>query len=308
MDSKRVGLVLLALIVLGAGVFLGVRWLSGDATSRTAREAGQVRHVADDARAPPASSDDDRARGPLPTGPFNAIRDELEVRAGAGDAEAAYRLGHVMASCRRYEPMADGVFAGMLANSGGMLRGAMRIAGRPVEEQELFDVFIYAKALSDRTCAGAIDLAKSVDPGDAHRWIDRAAALGHPQAMAEYSQVAFSEFDTHHALLDNAGEVARRRDRAEVLLDAALRAGEPTALAAAASWYGPDGVRRGDPVRALAYWFAYSRSSEGKALPQAALKLGREQFTHGLDAAQTQEAEALSHEIATLGLRAGSAQ
>lgn len=309
MDFKRTVLGLLALTALGGVIFLGMRWAQDDDTPPALHEAVEAQQVGRNADAPPASSDGlTRRRDPLPAGPFNAVRDELERRAHAGDAEAAYRLGHVMANCRRYEPMADGVFADMLVKGGGMLRGMMRIAGRPVEEQEMLDILVYSKELMDRTCAGAIDLAATVDPGDAHRWIDRAAALGHPRAMAEYSQVAFAEFQTHHALLDNADEVARRRDRAEVLLDGALRAGEPTALAAAAKWHGSDGVRRGDPVRALAYWLAYSRSSEGRALPRAVLKLGRERFTSGLDAARVRQAEALSHEIATLGLRTGNAQ
>ncbi len=287
-----------ALLLVAAGLLSGVllwSWRDGADAVQAAGDPARVPVVGQ--RLPHAS----RSTSPLPEGRFDEVRRELEGRAAAGDAEAAYRLASVMAVCRGYRPVGNAMLADMLVSTADLLRRSLRIGGRVVEEQAALELVVHGKALLDRTCAGATGLAESTTPADDHRWMHRAAALGHSRAKAEYASVAFVEYNTDAALLDDAAEVARRRARARRLLDEALAAGEPAALAAAARWHGRDGPGSRDPVRALAYWLAWLSTDDGREMPEAASRMATDVHARGLSPTELRRAERMAGELVARG-------
>ena len=294
MDMKRPLPLIIALIAVGAVGLLIARCAPGD--DRVLEPASTVAGTGSGS----ATSGDVPlriARTPLPVAPFDSVRVELESSANAGDAEAAYRLGHVVARCMSYEPVSDNAFDDMIAKASVMFGRSLRIGGRAIDDQDLLDVFLYSKDELDRTCAGTGELRRSGRVGDAYSWIHRAAELGHTGAMAEYADHALTEFGSHADLLDHAAEVARRREIARKMLDQALRSGEPKALAAMAKAHGDAGLLRRDRIRALAYWNAYQETTEGLALPPGLQRMGDEHYRRALDATQQSRAERLSVEI-----------
>ncbi|PJJ99424.1 hypothetical protein CO641_07670 [Lysobacteraceae bacterium NML91-0213] len=206
---------------------------------------------------------------PLPPGTFDATRAVLEDAAQRGDPEASFRIGRALAYCMRYRPVPGGELTRMLAQAIAEAGDSVRIAGRPLGDERSIDLFLYAHAEGERLCTGTDSLRKTPPAGTAYDHIARAAAQGHPGAMALYPQVAFEEFQNQAALLEHAAEVARRRDRAGTMLEAAIRAGEADALRNAAVAYAANGWLPEDPMRSLTYWFAYLGTPAGQRLPDS---------------------------------------
>lgn len=230
--------------------------------------------------------------GSLADGPFDSVRTVLVSSANAGDADAAYRLGHVTSSCLKYVPIADGVFDTMIAKAGTIV--GLSIFGRRIDDEDVLDVLLYSKDEMDRTCAGTDELRRSGRVAEAYPWIHRAAELGHTGAMAEYADHAFTEFASHADLLDHAAEVARRRELATKMLDRALLAGEPKALKALAKAHHKGGILQRDPMRALAYWLAYRETTHASMLPPGLQRMGDEHYRQALDPVQQAQAESLA--------------
>lgn len=206
---------------------------------------------------------------PLPSGTFDATRAVLEDAAQRGDPEASFRIGRALAYCTRYRPVPGGELTRMLAQAIAEAGDSVRIAGRPLGDERSIDLFLYAHAEGERLCTGTDSLRERPPAGTAYEHVARAAAQGHPGAMALYPEVAFEEFQDQAALVENAGEVARRRDRAGRMLEAAIRAGEAVALRNAATAYAANGWLPADPPRALAYGLAYLRTPAGQRLPDS---------------------------------------
>ncbi|MCD9045612.1 hypothetical protein [Luteimonas sp. MHLX1A] len=217
----------------------------------------------------------------------------LEDAAQRGDAEASFRIGQALAYCLRYRPVPAAQLTQMLASAIAEVGDAVRIGGRPVGDDRNIDLFLYAHAEGERLCAGTDSLRETPPAGTAYGHIARAAAQGHPGAMALYPQVAFEEFQDPAALVDNATKVARRRDLARTMLEAAIRAGEPDALRNAAGAYASDGWLPADPPRALAYWFAYLGTPDGQRLPEGLRMEMETKFLHGQPADTVGEARAV---------------
>ncbi|MFZ5656689.1 MAG: hypothetical protein ACOY37_06475 [Pseudomonadota bacterium] len=224
-----------------------------------------------------------RTFGPLPQGDFRTTRALLESRALAGDAEAAFRLGEVIGRCRKYESISDSTFATLLAGLAGMLDRGLRLGDERISGTEAIGLLSDAKADADALCEGTAGMTASMSLADAHRWNHHAATLGHTRAMAAYADHAFSEFPTVADLVDNAAEVARRRETARAMIERALRAGEPEALRALAIAHGTDGWMRRDPVLALAYWQAYRLTPAGQALSSTVAALVERQLRSRVD-------------------------
>jgi len=203
-----------------------------------------------------------------------------------------------------YQPVSDNAFTEMIATVGVAFGRSLRLAGRAFDDQHTLDLLLYSKDEADRTCAGTDALRRGGRDEDAFVWIQRAAALGHTAAMADYSDHAFTEFADHAALLDNADEVAGRRKTAKRMLDLALRAGEPKALLALAKAHDQAGWLQRDRIRALAFWDAYRQSVDGLALPRTIATLGSDHYRQQLGAAQQEEAGRLSLQIQADQLRA----
>ncbi len=242
---------------------------------------------------------------PLPVGDFGRIRGELEVRASAGDAAAAYRLGTTMARCREYRKIPGGVFTEAVAQVFAAFGKGVRIYGSTLEDDRVLDSMLHYKAELDRVCAGAEGLAENTRAADAHAWLLQAAMQGHARARAEYVRYAFDEFPTTNDLMENAAEVASRRERARDFVQQALDAGEPEALAALAQAHGPAPYLGHDPEAAMAYWLAYRRTGPGRQLPAGVTSLAEETFAKDMTPTQVDRARQRAHAILRRFLHTG---
>ncbi|MEZ0472674.1 hypothetical protein, partial [Luteimonas salinilitoris] len=290
-DTMRMKRLLAA--IAGIAIIGGI-WLLTRDTELPGRRAESNAKPNEAAGTAPGQDGHRRPRAPLPEGPFHAVRAELDSRARAGDAEAAYRLGNVIGQCLTYERMPMGAFIAIIAQAAAYFGDTFQLAGRPIDSDINVDALLERKQELDELCKGTEDLTETADAADAHAWILRAVALGHTTAMARYPDHAFAEFKTHADLLDNADEVARRRDRARVLIERAFRAGDPEALYAYATAHGPDGMLEEDPVRVLAYWNAYRQVT---TTSDAMGRLGDAAIRERLSPTQIQEAERMSPRI-----------
>lgn len=230
---------------------------------------------------------------PLPEGPFAHVRNTLEARAQAGDAEAAYRLGNVIGQCRTYQPIPDTAFAVLLARFAAM-GDSVRMGGRPVDDDLNLDAMLERKQELDDLCDGTDDLATTADVDAAHAWLARAAEQGHALAMVHYADHAFAAFPTHADLLENAEEVVRRRERARLWMHRAFELGEVESLYALSVAYSPNGILGDDPVRALAYLQAYRDSGSARA---ATARLGDALLREHAGPEQIEQAAVLSSHI-----------
>lgn len=239
------------------------------------------------------------AAPPLPQGPFDAVRTQLEHRASAGDAQAAYRLGAVIGQCRRYQPMDDTAFARAVVGAAGLFRQLVGGSGDD-DERLAIDMLLENKVRLDELCKGTDALRRDAKAGDAARWLARAAELGDRRAMVEYADVAFEEFDDVAKMLDNAAEVARRRDRARAWLQAAREAGDTEAAFGFSKAYMRGDLYRIDRERALAWWLAYA--AEGGDPGRATATAIERRLRNELDSAAQARAERLATTL-TMGGR-----
>lgn len=282
-------------LLLAAG--LAAWWWSG-------RERAQAqRAILDESVTDaPASA---ASRPPLPTGRFADVRGELEVRARAGDARAAYRLGQVMSSCLGYESVPGGAFTetlaraiaagnrvagGTAANDDGPRVGAMRIGGRKLDDSDLLDMLLYGKDRLDAICGEVGDTSASVRQGDARAWLELAAEQGHTKAMVEYGSHAFDDLASAGDVLDHVGEVVARRERARGYLRRAFESGEPESLLALASAHGNRPYLGRDPARSLAYFKAYRQTEAARRMPPAVLRMIEGQLMEHASPAQVRDA------------------
>lgn len=249
--------------------------LSVPAQSSSPRDASMADRIV-------ASGASTATRPALLPGRFDAQRAELEARAAGGDAAAAYRLGEVIALCLDYKPMPAGEFTAMLARLVAGVGKAARFGEEPLDSETTIDLFLFAYEEAERICDQTDGLRANPPTQDAFHWISRAAASGHPMAMARYGDVAFKPFKETAELLDNAAEVARRRELTRAYAERALRAGEPAALLALAKGHSAEGILEPDPVRALSYWLAYRQTAAAKRLPAAMLRMGEEKAAAGM--------------------------
>lgn len=231
-----------------------------------------------------------RSSAPLPRGRFDEVRGELEIRARAGDASAAYRLGSVLGRCARYKPVPGGVFTEALARAIAQFGGDIRVGGRRLDDPKVLDLVLHAKQEMDALCDGVGDTAAKAAPGEAFAWIALAASQGHPRAMAEYGEFAFDEFEDDYQLMEHAAEVAERREQARAYLQRALAMGEDRALLGLAAAHGSQPFLGQDMPAALAYFQAYRRTAEGRRNPEAVNALMEEQLLKFASPEDVQEA------------------
>ncbi|QWP76969.1 hypothetical protein J5226_00740 [Lysobacter sp. K5869] len=234
---------------------------------------------------------------PLPRGRFQDIRAELEARARAGDAQAAYRLGEVLGRCRNYQPIAGGEFTEMLARAIANGGTYLRIGGRSVDDPQLLDVMLYSKDRADAVCGDVGDLSGAVRAGDARAWLELAAERGHARAMVDYGEFAFEDLPTDGDLLDHADEVARRRELARAYLRRAFEAGEPESLLALAAAHGNKPYLGRDAAEAAAYFKAYRGTDAGRRMPAGVLSFIEQQLAPPGDARQTADVERRAAQI-----------
>ena len=245
------------------------------------------------ASAPAAAS----RQTPVPQGRFQDIRAELEVRARAGDAQAAYRLGEVLGRCRNYQPMPGGEFTEMLARAMAKTNVYLRIGGRTLDDPQLLDVMLYVKDKADAICGDVGDLSASARAGDARAWLELAAERGHTRAMVDYGEFAFEDLPSEGDLLDHAAEVARRRELARGYLQRAFQAGEPESLLALAAAHGNKPYLGRDTTQALAYFKAYRATDAGSRMPAGVLSFIEQQLAAPDDATQAADAERRAAQI-----------
>jgi TPR repeat protein len=278
------------LLLLGATGWWGL--------SRDRRAGDQPRPAAPAVAAEGSAGNAAPASAPLPQGAFRDIRQELEVRARAGDAQAAYRLGQVIGRCREYQSLpGGGAFTEMLAQMIAKADSGVSVGGRRLDDPELLDVMLYGKEQLDAICAEVGDLPPSVRKGDARAWFELAAERGHAKAMVDYTAFAFEEFATEADLLDNAAEVAARRERARGYLRRAFEAGEPESLLALAASHGHKPYLGRNITDALAYWKAYRRTGEGSKLPAGVARMMEAQLLGLASPQQLRDSERRSLQI-----------
>jgi hypothetical protein len=283
-----VGAIVVVVVGMGIGVMTGRLPASRSGGTPAASSSPSTR-PGDGGR--PAST------SPLPTGPFDAVRDQLEQRASAGDAAAAYRLGRVIAGCRRYVEIDNGAFAGMLLRAAGTLGGLLN-GGSGDDERLVMDALIEQKAFMDDLCAGTGAMRRSATAADAQRWLALAAERGDVQAMALYGDAAFEEYPAAADLLDHADEVARRRDRARGWLASAYGKGEPEALFGYAKAYMRGDLFPQDDERALGWWLGYRRSTTQGSFGPAAAAAFERRLRNAVDAPTAARAEAFGRRVA----------
>ncbi|ALN63490.1 hypothetical protein GLA29479_2624 [Lysobacter antibioticus] len=233
----------------------------------------------------------------MPQGSFLETHKELEVRARAGDARAAYRLGQIISRCREYRPIPGGAFTEMLAQAIAKAGSSMSLGGRRMDDPDLLDTLLYGKDRMDAICGEVGDLPASVRKGDARAWFELAAEGGHAKAMVDYAAFAFEEFPSDADLLDNAAEVLARRERARGYLRRAFEAGEPESLLALAASHGHRAYLGRNMTDALAYWKAYRRTGEGSRLPQGVARMMEAQLLEHANPQQVRDSERRSLEI-----------
>ncbi|MBT2747669.1 MULTISPECIES: hypothetical protein [unclassified Lysobacter] len=279
----------LAVLALGLGGWWGLnrdrRASDGQASASVAADTGT------------RVSGSGPAAAPLPTGTFQDIHKELEVRARAGDARAAYRLGQIISRCREYKPIPGGEFTEMLAGVVAHAGASIRMGSRKLDDPDLLDMMLYAKNEADAICGGVGDLPASVRKGDARAWFELAAQQGHTKAMTDYGRFAFDDLASDADLLDKADEVVARRERARGYLRRAFESGEPESLLALAAAHGNMPFLGRDTTQSLAYWKAYRRTAEGRKLPEGVVNMMEEQLLAASTPQQVRDSERRSAEI-----------
>lgn len=258
MRRSRIAIAVIAIVSAVFAVIVYERVASKGATSPVDGPAPQ--HTGTMERAGAASVAD---------GPFDAQREQLEVAAANGDAHAAFRMGNVIAHCMEYRPLASGRVAQMLATLVAGAGSSIQIGGRPLNDDRSLDLLVFAQEEAARVCADTDSLRARPPALDAYAYIAQAADAGHPAAMALYPDLAFRDFRTPSALIENANEVERRRTRARAYLRRAVASGSPESLLAASKAYSADGWLADDPEQALAYWLAYASTSDAKRIPES---------------------------------------
>lgn len=199
--------------------------------------------------------------------PFDSVRSELEIAARGGDAAAAYRLGMAVARCMQYTPITNSRFDRMISQVAAAGSGVIRIGARALGDNETIDLLLYAHGEQSRLCADTETLRAYPPKENAFHWVAIAAERGYGPAMALYGDVAFLEFTDDAALVSNANEVARRRERGKTLLHAAVAAGEPDAFMASARAHAVDGWLTPDRALAYTHLLAYFETPEAARLP-----------------------------------------
>ncbi|MGH8081889.1 MAG: hypothetical protein ACREP7_15045 [Lysobacter sp.] len=258
-----------ALAVLAVG--LGIWW--GFGRDRRDDADGARASASATSNATAQAPDSAPAGLPLPKGSFQDVRNELEIRARAGDAQAAYRLGQMIGSCFDYKSIPTGMFTEVLAKAIAHFGGNIRMEGRKLDDPDVLDTMLYAKDEADRICGSVGTFPASVKKGDARIWYEMAAERGHAKAMAEYGNIAFLEFPSDAQLLDHAAEVAARRERARGYLRRAFEAGEPESLLMLAVAHGSQPYLGRDMTDSLAYFKAYRQTPEGRKVPDGPARL-----------------------------------
>lgn len=279
------------------GWWMWTRSSPGEDRAQSALETAAGDAGAMVASAPGSGPGKAASRSPLPKGRFQDVRAELEVRARAGDARAAYRLGQVLSRCLDYKPMPGGEFTEMLVRAVARGSDNVRIGGRKLDDPDLLDMMLYAKDQADTICKDVGELPGSARKGEARAWLQLAAEQGHTKAMVEYGAFAFDDMASDGDLLDNVEEVVARRERARGYLRRAFEAGEPESLVALAAAHGSKPYLGRDPTQALAYFNAYLRTDAGRKWPRGLVNMFEEQLTADVSAAQSREAERRSLQI-----------
>lgn len=294
---KRGGAILVAAsLLVAAGLAAGWMWGRERPGAQADRQGAPAQ--APDASAPGAAPTASSSPRPLPAGRFQDIRGALEVRARAGDAQAAYRLGEVLGRCPGYEPMPGGAFTDLLARTIAKSGTTMlRIGDRKLDDPDVLDMMLYAKDQADAICGDVGDLAGSVRKGEAREWMELAAERGHTQAMVDYGNFAFEDLPSDGDLLDHAEEVAQRRERARGYLRRAFEAGDADAMLALAAAHGNKPYLGRDTTQSLAYFKAYRRTAAARKLPRGVINMIEQQLTQNASAQELRDSEQRSAQI-----------
>jgi hypothetical protein len=291
MPSARKSLIVVAIIAVAAALLtwgLRVSAPSGAATTPGAadmRTAAASTSNAQDSGA--ATRMTARWKPDIPDDrPFAEIRPELERRALAGDAAAARRLGMTLVNCNHFVDMSDDKLQDFVVD--GAARGfTLKDKGRDMSPEEILARMRLGLEQKRRTCKGVSGLDEPDGWKTAFQWIDRAAALGDPDAEAVYAGLAFADIEDRDALVD-AEKMRDRKALAIEYVERSLAAGDALALLQMSGYVGADsGIFPVDLEKSYAYLYAYSltpRSSE--IVPEILQELLSEQAARLDEAAQ----------------------
>jgi TPR repeat protein len=229
--------------------------------------------------------------------PFTEIRPELERRALAGDAQAARRLGMTLANCNHYIDVSDNKLEEMVVDQAA--RGfTAKIGDHEASPEQILKLYKLSLSQKRRDCKGVSGLDEANAWKLAFQWIERAAALGDPDAQAVYGTLAFSDFDTRNALVD-AEKMRDRKQLATDYLQRALARGDGLALIQMAGRYQDGLLFPPDPEKAYAYVWAYSLTARAGDLVPGLLDELLVQRGVALDEAALERARLEGQQLAT---------
>jgi TPR repeat protein len=125
--------------------------------------------------------------------------------------------------------------------------------------QECFAKLAWGFSSSSLDCAGVSEdnLARRIE------FLERAAALGEPNAQVEYVAAAGSSFEQALDIAQNLPEFQDFRQKSMRFLQAAASSGNVRAMSALAEAYERGALTTRDPVAAYAYAYAAQRSGVG---------------------------------------------
>lgn len=252
--------------------------------------------------APDGAQAGDAAHAGLPSAPQEALAaglppalTALRSRADGGDAEAAWQLASLLMLCRGRPLADDDAIIDQVAGS-----EAFRLEqGRAPTPQALLQRRAEGLREARARCVdvGTLELEDAQVRALRLHYAERAADGGHPEAQARYARVMLGDLWSTRALLADPVETARRHRRARVHLDAALAAGEPQALLAAA-----DAARHGlfqpaDEGESRAWRLAWLGSRGAEGLDDASRAFLRAQMLEGVAAEDVQRLERRADEL-----------
>jgi hypothetical protein len=240
-----------------------------------------------------------RARPPsaelaaLPAGPFNETGAELEALATAGNAAAAYRLASILETCPSVAvPTGDG-FADQLVEGLATLGSGFRFAGMQSHEPGVIETLLVAHDHLSTLCEGVDGLDPVVARAEAREWLAQAAARGYPPALLQQADALISQ-PNRDDIIDQAEQLRDLRRQAMALLQRALEAGEPQALARMSRAAASGDLAPRDPVAAYGYMLAFRDVPGRFPVPPALLERQLQTLAAPLSEAQRQHAEALA--------------
>jgi hypothetical protein len=230
----------------------------------------------------------------LPAGPFNEIATELEALATAGNAAAAYRLADILGTCPSEPvPSRDG-FADQLVEGLAAFGSGFRFAGMQSHEPGVIEILLAAHDHVSSLCDGVDGLDPLTAREEARQWMAQAAALGYPPALLVQADALIGIYRTRGDIIENAEGLRDLRRQAMGMLQRALDAGEPKALARMSRAAATGDLAPRDPVAAYGYMLAFRDVPERFPVPRAVIDTRLQTLAAPLSDAQRRHAEALA--------------